>query len=277
MARCRTRQLKYLVAVALCVFLFFVFVQLLSGGLPEDEHRPPMAHHPPPLPMKHAPRPEDQHPPTVRQDVARDAGNGLVLEKHRVPAQSTHLQSSHDLEVLRALKTHQLRLDKGITELWWYIRANAKLAKGEGTAANKRITSSVFEQHVMLQSHGEQLEALVERLLGGWKEKTAKELSGLVERRIRHLQNPPDCGRARKLVCDLTKTCGFGCQVHHLAMCFAVAYGTERTLVLRTEGWRYASGGWETVFMPVSDTCRDSPESKCGKVGGGGGGGGGGG
>eukprot|EP00731_Ephydatia_muelleri_P000914 Em0001g914a len=256
MARCRTRQLKYLVAIVLCVFLFFVFVQLLSGGLPEDEQRPPVNAHLLPL-TKLA---KDQHPPptVVRQEVARDADRP-VLGKHQAPAQSTYLQSSLDLELLRTLKTYQLRLDKGITELWWYVRANSKVTGGD-PVASKRITASVFDQHVMLQNHNSQVEALVERLLGGWKEATARELGGLMERRIRHLQNPPDCGSARKLVCDLTKTCGFGCQVHHLAMCLGVAYGTRRTLVLRTEGWRYASGGWETVFMPVSDTCRDASE-----------------
>lgn len=36
-----------------------------------------------------------------------------------------------------------------------------------------------------------------------------------------------------------------------------VAYGTKRTLVLKSRGWRYHKGGWEEVFKPVSDTCND--------------------
>ena len=92
-----------------------------------------------------------------------------------------------------------------------------------------------------------QVEEVVERLLGGWKEVGTRELSALLGRRIHHLQNPPDCSKAKKLVC---KTCGFGCQVHHLAMCFAVAYGTQRTLVLHTDGWRYASEGWVLCSYP---------------------------
>ena len=90
-----------------------------------------------------------------------------------------------------------------------------------------------------------------------------RELSALLGQRIHHLQNPPDCTKVKKLVCSLTKPCGFGCQVHHLAMCFAVAYGTQRTLVLHTDGWRYASEEWGAVFMPISETCRDSPECEC--------------
>ena len=264
MARCRTRQLKYLAAIVLFVFLFFVFVQLQSGGLPEDEFRPAAQH-----PQDH--RPPERLPPVARQDSLEDSdgGGGPLSQSHSSSSPSlelsppfTRLQTSPDYwELLRALKTHQLRQDKAITELWWYVRANSRQL-GDPHAGT-RITASVFEQHVMLHNHSSQVEEVVERLLGGWKEAGAKELSALLGRRIHHLQNPPDCSKAKKLVCSLTKTCGFGCQVHHLAMCFAVAYGTQRTLVLHTDGWRYASEGWGAVFMPISETCRDSPEGEC--------------
>jgi len=37
-----------------------------------------------------------------------------------------------------------------------------------------------------------------------------------------------------------------------------VAYGTNRTLVILSRGWRYSpSGGWEKYFLPASDTCVD--------------------
>lgn len=36
-----------------------------------------------------------------------------------------------------------------------------------------------------------------------------------------------------------------------------IAYGTQRTLILESHNWRYAPGGWETVFLPVSNTCTD--------------------
>lgn len=71
------------------------------------------------------------------------------------------------------------------------------------------------------------------------------------------LQNPPDCSKARKLVCNINKGCGFGCQLHHVVYCFMIAYGTQRTLILESHNWRYAPGGWETVFLPVSNTCTD--------------------
>lgn len=37
--------------------------------------------------------------------------------------------------------------------------------------------------------------------------------------------------------------------------CFLVAYGTERTLILKSKGWRYQKQGWESVFQPLSETC----------------------
>ena len=43
-----------------------------------------------------------------------------------------------------------------------------------------------------------------------------------------------------------------------------VAYGTRRTMILDSRGWRYANEGWETVFLPFSDTCvsRDGYSSR---------------
>lgn len=72
-----------------------------------------------------------------------------------------------------------------------------------------------------------------------------------------HWQNPKDCSKARKLVCNINKGCGYGCQLHHVVYCFMIAYGTQRTLILESQNWRYATGGWETVFRPVSETCTD--------------------
>jgi glycoprotein 6-alpha-L-fucosyltransferase len=82
-----------------------------------------------------------------------------------------------------------------------------------------------------------------------------KALTDLVQKRLYYLQNPPDCSKARKLVCKLNKGCGYGCQLHHVVYCFIMAYATERTLILQSKGWRYHKGGWEEIFLPVSETC----------------------
>jgi len=59
-------------------------------------------------------------------------------------------------------------------------------------------------------------------------------------------------------VCNINKGCGFGCQLHHVAYCFVVAYGANRTLIISSRSWRYSpNGGWEKYFRPVSETCVD--------------------
>ncbi|XP_055612862.1 alpha-(1,6)-fucosyltransferase [Uranotaenia lowii] len=88
-----------------------------------------------------------------------------------------------------------------------------------------------------------------------WRYKESKDLSDLVQKRLTFLQNPEDCSSARKLVCRLNKGCGYGCQLHHVVYCFIMAYATERTLILKSKGWRYHKAGWEEVFQPISDTC----------------------
>ncbi|XP_060530769.1 alpha-(1,6)-fucosyltransferase isoform X2 [Cylas formicarius] len=88
-----------------------------------------------------------------------------------------------------------------------------------------------------------------------WREQEFHNLSNLVQTRFKNLQNPKDCSIARKLVCSLNKGCGYGCQLHHAVYCFMVAYGTKRTMVLKSKGWRYHRTGWEDIFKPLSETC----------------------
>jgi hypothetical protein len=54
-----------------------------------------------------------------------------------------------------------------------------------------------------------------------------------VELALEKLQFPEDCNGAKKLVCDLNKECGFGCQVHHVVHCFANAVALNRTMLLK--------------------------------------------
>lgn len=79
------------------------------------------------------------------------------------------------------------------------------------------------------------------------------------------MQNPKDCKSAKKLVCNLNKGCGFGCQMHHLVYCTIVSMATNRTLVLNSKNWRYVNNRkiqqsnslWELVFKPISNSCLD--------------------
>ena len=84
------------------------------------------------------------------------------------------------------------------------------------------------------------------------------KLSKLVEQRLTRLQNPIDCRKARKILCQLTHDgCGFACQIHHAAFCLIMAYGTNRTLIYKTEGMNYVKSGFDGIFMPLSKNCTD--------------------
>ncbi|XP_052001997.1 alpha-(1,6)-fucosyltransferase-like [Xyrauchen texanus] len=151
------------------------------------------------------------------------------------------------------------KVENGVRELWYFIRSEVKKLPLVETAALQKHADS------LQQELGHQQRSIMTDLYqlsqadgaGEWREKEAKDLSDQVQNRIMYLQNPQDCSKARKLVCNINKGCGYGCQLHHVVYCFMIAYGTQRTLILESQNWRYATGGWETVFKPVSETCTD--------------------
>lgn len=154
------------------------------------------------------------------------------------------------------------RLYSNAEEMWYFISSQIKqLQKKAQTTAPHLLPQlkKILEEGV---DHKRAMIRDVNKLVdvdgfGDWRLKEAAELSDLVQRRISHLQNPKKCDKAKKLLCNLNKGCGYGCQLHHAVYCLLVAYGTQRTLILRSKGWRYNRAGWEQVFRPVSETCTD--------------------
>ncbi|KFM57890.1 Alpha-(1,6)-fucosyltransferase, partial [Stegodyphus mimosarum] len=160
------------------------------------------------------------------------------------------------------------RLENGVVEMWYYL--NSELKKLNKTlptdAATKQKLSIIFED---ANDHKRAILSDMKKLkdmdgLAEWRRKEAVELSNIVQKRLYHLQNPKDCQTAKKILCNLNKGCGYGCQIHHAVYCFIVAYGTKRTLILRSHNWRYAQKGWESVFLPISETCKDDSGSSRG-------------
>uniref|UniRef100_A0A4W5QND3 GT23 domain-containing protein n=1 Tax=Hucho hucho TaxID=62062 RepID=A0A4W5QND3_9TELE len=151
------------------------------------------------------------------------------------------------------------RVENGVRELWYFVRSEVKkLGHVEAEERSRQADT-------LIQDLGHQQRSIMTDLyylsqadgVGDWRVKEARDLSNLVQNRITYLQNPQDCSKARKLVCNINKGCGYGCQLHHVVYCFMIAYGTQRTLILESHNWRYATGGWETVFHPVSNSCTD--------------------
>jgi len=176
------------------------------------------------------------------------------LQKELVVAQSaggSKTGNSVNSETLRR------RIGNQIKEMWFLVSASySKLVKTLPETAKpgfqnmlekfgeiQRITETNFEEFTTMD--GQQ----------GIRDKTAETLSEQIQKRLHKLQNPENCDTARKLVCSLTKGCGYGCQMHHVLYCFMAAYATKRTLVINSEGWRYSSKGWKAYFNTVSDTC----------------------
>ena len=56
--------------------------------------------------------------------------------------------------------------------------------------------------------------------------------------------------------------CGFGCQIHHAAMCLAVAYATNRTLIFDSTSLQYNQKGFEGLFLPLSHNCNKWPDGQ---------------
>jgi hypothetical protein len=178
----------------------------------------------------------------------------------RVISSSSHFRDvKNRLSTLAHLKNTELRLDTGTKELWSYLRH--QLNSIEFTqrhtvpdVAKTKILNSVKEQLDLLSLHASDMRSIVDSYINeGWREKMSTELTQLMQRRLHYLQNPENCQSAKKLLCRISKPCGFGCQIHHAAYCFIFAYATERMLVLDSSGWRY-SGKWEGVFQPLSNT-----------------------
>lgn len=154
------------------------------------------------------------------------------------------------------------RIASNTQEFWYFVSSElTKLQKQARDLAPEMITNI---DHI-LDLGSEHKRSLLHDITSlnevdgysTWREKESNELSELIQSRFRYLQNPPDCKTARKLVCTLNKGCGYGCQLHHVVYCFMVAYGTQRTLILKSKGWRYHKAGWEDVFKPISESCRD--------------------
>ncbi|XP_012511492.1 PREDICTED: alpha-(1,6)-fucosyltransferase [Propithecus coquereli] len=208
--------------------------------------------------------PIDQGPATGRVRVLEEQ---LVKAKEQIEnyKKQTRNGLGKDHEILRR------RIENGAKELWFFLQSELKKLKNLEGNELQRYT----DQFLLDLGHHERCSSVelivIEHLLfarDGWRYYVQFILtkcfhlliypfSGMVLVSGNSGQNPKDCSKAKKLVCNINKGCGYGCQLHHVVYCFMIAYGTQRTLILESQNWRYATGGWETVFRPVSETCTD--------------------
>ncbi|XP_045480462.1 alpha-(1,6)-fucosyltransferase isoform X3 [Harmonia axyridis] len=154
------------------------------------------------------------------------------------------------------------RISSNTKEFWYFIHSGLLDLQKKTSGSPSDVTNSINH---LLTLGSEQKRSLLHDIdkiqevdgYAAWRERESKNLSDLVQTRFEYLQNPSDCANAKKLVCSLNKGCGYGCQLHHVVYCFMVAYGTKRTLILKSKGWRYHKPGWEDIFQPISKNCLD--------------------
>ena len=158
-------------------------------------------------------------------------------------------------EILRKRKRKERFLEKNIRDFWWYARASIK--KLESSKIKDSVLRNMAKRYGSLQWRYDQI--LNEEMWKHWQQKLSEELTTLMAKRLDKLQNPVNCDSARKLVCQVAKACGFGCQIHHVSYCFIMAYATKRTLILDSRNWKYSPQGWNVVFKPISNTCTEIP------------------
>ncbi|CAH0387109.1 unnamed protein product [Bemisia tabaci] len=188
---------------------------------------------------------------------------GTNIQVGYPPVQNAVGQPSTEYEALKR------KLHSGILEFWWFVSSEVKKIRKEAENFSPLLASKFNN---ILDLGIEHKRSLIKDVSGlnhadgyaSWRQNEFEELSSLIQRRLDYLQNPSDCSKAKKLVCNLNKGCGFGCQLHHVIYCFIMAYGLERTLILKSKGWRYGVSGWESVFFPLSRTCTSANGSSHG-------------
>jgi glycoprotein 6-alpha-L-fucosyltransferase len=91
------------------------------------------------------------------------------------------------------------RLRQDVNDLWHYLRK--KLDSSSMGFVNELRYNMLIDFD------------LLEKRDNIWRRQQLRNLSDFVQQKIKVMQNPNDCKNAKKLVCDLNKSCGFGCQM----------------------------------------------------------------
>ena len=129
-------------------------------------------------------------------------------------------------EPTREYESYRRRAYRDVQEMWFYIRSKLEALKKDKSQLETKVKEVLSDLETREQVVLHDLEKMKET--DGhdqWRQTEARDLSDLVQARLKHLQNPEDCSSAKKLVCNLNKGCGYGCQIHHAIYCFLIAYG----------------------------------------------------
>lgn len=123
----------------------------------------------------------------------------------------TYIQNSKGGELIPSEEYELLRrrVFSNTKELWYYINSELQSLEkefdGVGVERIAKIKKMVGEHYRSLLKDITDLAEVDGH--SSWRQLESENLSNLVQKRLNHLQNPSDCSKARKLVCDLNKVC----------------------------------------------------------------------
>ncbi|CAG5127667.1 unnamed protein product [Candidula unifasciata] len=148
------------------------------------------------------------------------------------------------------------KAENTITELWYFLDS----ILGKSDTEKGQMPLKIPELRESLQGYKRSLFGDFEKLRTAnkadvYRKQRLQELGDLIQRRLEHLQNPTDCNTTKKLVCILSRSCGFACQMHHCLHCVISSYALGRSLVLKSRSSLYASESFDSVFEPMSSSC----------------------
>uniref|UniRef100_A0A915ENW1 GT23 domain-containing protein n=1 Tax=Ditylenchus dipsaci TaxID=166011 RepID=A0A915ENW1_9BILA len=201
---------------------------------------------------------ELMHLPVVKSDSM--AKNGLKRVEPMKVAADERLKGqlySKDHEVSRR------RMDTLLWETFFYLDKQLEDVKPDKI---KGVQKHIKNQMITLLTQSSNLGTKVDQA-SEWHKRALEKLTRRIQNTLHKLQHPSDCSKAKILLCDLNKGCGFGCQLHHVTYCLMVAAASQRTMILEKDGteWRYSRNGWNSVFLPLTN-CSFEKETANGAV-----------
>jgi len=122
------------------------------------------------------------------------------------------MQNSKESELNTPTEEYELlrrRIFSNTKELWYYVNSQLQLLNkevdGVGVERIGKIKTIIGEHYKSLLKDVTNLAKVDGKSV--WRQQESENLSNLVQKRLKHLQNPSNCAKARKLVCDLNKVC----------------------------------------------------------------------
>lgn len=110
---------------------------------------------------------------------------------------------SEEYELLRR------RIFSNTKELWYYANSELQSLEKEVDSVEvdkiEKIKKNIGDHYRSLLKDVTDLAEVDGHSV--WRQQESENLSNLVQKRLKRLQNPSDCSKARKLVCDLNKVC----------------------------------------------------------------------